>query len=424
MDILSLQFLSALMAIVVIDLVLAGDNAIVIALATRKLPDHMRRTAILWGTVGAVVVRSAMTAGVVWLLKIPGLMLAGGVLLVWIAYKLLADHADDEQEPELADGFWAAIKTIVIADMVMGLDNVLAVAGAAHGSFLLVVLGLLISIPIVVWGSQLILKMVDRFQFIIYIGAGVLAWTSAKMIISEPLVVPFMKANPIVPWLLYALIIGGVLGLGYLANRTADEDAPAVEPAEGTMSFDAAGHVLASSGLAGNSEAAGAELASDASSTNAPATNSTENFAVAKILVPLDGSTDALNAVRHAVTMAASRAGLEAHLVYVRQPSGTLFKRDEQPSWNASEAERALVDARALLDEHGVAHAEHVERGEAAAVIDRVARRIKAEQIVMGAAPASLLARLSGRSLASAVVAVSSVPVQVVSGGRVSTLTR
>ena len=131
MEIFSMDFLAALAAIVVIDLVLAGDNAIVIALAARNLPPHLRKRAIVWGTVGAVAVRSLMTMAVVWLLRIPGLLMAGGALLVWIAYKLLrpADgNAGEDAKP--ADSFWAALRTIVVADLVMGLDNVLAVAGA------------------------------------------------------------------------------------------------------------------------------------------------------------------------------------------------------------------------------------------------------------------------------------------------------
>ena len=142
MDILSLQFATALAAIIVIDLVLAGDNAIVIALAARNLPKHLQRRAIVWGTVGAIVVRTAMTVIVVQLLKIPGLLLAGGLMLLWIAYKLLRSGTGDGDAHAVqgADSLWAALRTVVIADAVMGLDNVLAVAGAAHGSILLVAL--------------------------------------------------------------------------------------------------------------------------------------------------------------------------------------------------------------------------------------------------------------------------------------------
>jgi YjbE family integral membrane protein len=214
------EFLSALGAIVVIDLVLAGDNAIVIALAARNLPAHLRRRAILWGTGGAVLVRSALTLVVVWLLKLPFLMLVGGAALVWIAYRLLVpDDEESSHEQAAASSFWGAMRTIVVADALMGLDNVLGVAGAAHGSYVLVVLGLLISIPIMVWGSTLILRLVDRYPAIIYIGSAVLAWTSVKMILHEPFVAQRLEALPWLAWLAYALIIGGVLLAGWLRNR-------------------------------------------------------------------------------------------------------------------------------------------------------------------------------------------------------------
>jgi len=218
------EFLSALAAIIVIDLVLAGDNAIVIALAARNLPKALQRRAIVWGTVGAVVVRASLTVGVLWLLQIPGLMLAGGLLLTWIAYRLLAgDNGGREHDVGPATSFWAAMRTIVIADAVMGLDNVLAVAGAAHGSVLLVVLGLLISIPIVVWGSTLILRWIERFPNLLYIGGAVLAWTSAQMIVSEPYLQEFFENRSVLKNATYPLVIGGVLGLAWARNRKAKE---------------------------------------------------------------------------------------------------------------------------------------------------------------------------------------------------------
>lgn len=178
MDFLSAEYLSALLAIIVIDLVLAGDNAIVIGLAARRLPKDQQKKVIIWGTIGAIAIRALATLVVVWLLKIPGLLLIGGVLLIWIAYKLIAEGKDHDIKAE--EGFWSAIKTIIIADALMGIDNVLAVAGAAHGNFSLVIIGLLVSIPVVVWGSTLILKWVDRFPVIITIGAAVLAYTARK----------------------------------------------------------------------------------------------------------------------------------------------------------------------------------------------------------------------------------------------------
>jgi len=218
----SAEFWSALAAIVVIDLVLAGDNAIVIALAARNLPKRHQRRAILWGAAGAVVVRASLTVGVLWLLKVPGLMLAGGVLLVWIAYRLLTgDESGREHDVAPATGFWAAMRTIVVADAVMGLDNVLAVAGAAHGSVGLVVLGLVISIPIVVWGSTLILHWLERFPGLLYVGGAVLAWTAVKMITDEPLVRGLLAGHALLVDALYVLVIGGTLGLAWLRKRRA-----------------------------------------------------------------------------------------------------------------------------------------------------------------------------------------------------------
>ena len=148
MEFMSAPWWSALLAIILIDLVLAGDNAIVIALAARNLPKHHQKKAIVWGTVGAITVRTLMTLVVVWLLKIPGLMLVGGLGLLWIAYKLIADQDDgDGEHGPAASTFWGAMKTIVVADALMGIDNVLGVAGAAHGAMDLVVIGLLISVP-------------------------------------------------------------------------------------------------------------------------------------------------------------------------------------------------------------------------------------------------------------------------------------
>jgi YjbE family integral membrane protein len=217
-------FLSALLAIVVIDLVLAGDNAIVIALAARSLPPALQKRAIVWGAIGAIGVRSLMTVIVVWLLHIPGLLLAGGLALLWIAYRLLLPDGNEEGTHAPAPStFWGAMRTIVIADAVMGLDNMLAVggaaAGAAHNSVALVVLGLLISIPIVVWGSTLILGWIERFPALLYVGGGVLAWTAVKMMTGEPLVKEALAGRPLITVFLYAAIVGGVPAVSWLRNR-------------------------------------------------------------------------------------------------------------------------------------------------------------------------------------------------------------
>ena len=227
MELFSNDWWSALMAIVMIDLVLAGDNAIVIALAARNLPDKLKQKAIVWGTVGAIAVRSVMTVGVVWLLQIPGLMLVGGLGLVWVAYQLLAEQGSDADHGPGATTFMGAMKTIVVADALMGVDNVLGVAGAAHGAFDLVIIGLLISIPIVVFGSSVVLKLVERFPIIIQLGAAVLALTAAKMIVSEPFLIdyfgssrgPIDAAQQAARFGIYAVTVAGVLAAGWWSQR-------------------------------------------------------------------------------------------------------------------------------------------------------------------------------------------------------------
>ncbi len=227
MEFLSAPWWSALLAIILIDLVLAGDNAIVIALAARSLPADLQKKAIFWGTVGAIGVRGVMTIGVVWLMQIPGLMLAGGLGLLWIAYKLLADTGEGDEHGPVATTFWGAMKTIVVADALMGVDNVLGVAGAAHGAWDLVILGLLISVPIVVFGSSVVLKLVERFPVIIQLGAAVLAFTAAKMIVGEPLLDSVFDADSqaAVRWATYAVAVAGVLGLGWLRQRKSGQTA-------------------------------------------------------------------------------------------------------------------------------------------------------------------------------------------------------
>ena len=235
MELFSAAWWSALLAIVLIDLVLAGDNAIVIALAARNLPPQLKTKAIVWGTVGAIAVRSVMTVGVVWLLKIPGLMLVGGLGLVWIAYKLLADDDGGEHSDPMANTFWGAMKTIIVADALMGVDNVLGVAGAAHGAFDLVIIGLLISVPIVVFGSSVVLKLVERFPAIIQVGAAVLALTAAKMIVAEPLLsdlfgaakTPAEAMQTAARWGIYTVVIAGVLAAGWWRKRQTSGSAAA-----------------------------------------------------------------------------------------------------------------------------------------------------------------------------------------------------
>jgi YjbE family integral membrane protein len=211
-------FWSGLASIIVIDLVLAGDNAIVIALVARNLPKRHQFRAIFWGTVGAIAVRVAMTAGIIWLLKVPGLMLAGGVVLIPIALKLLRQDPSEQgpQHPlRRADDFWSAIATIMVADALMGLDNVLGIAGASGGHLGLVVIGLAISVPLVVWGSTLLLKLIERYPIIIYIGAAAIAWTAGRMLTGDDLVDPWFDAHAALRYAVDAVLIGGIIGIGW-----------------------------------------------------------------------------------------------------------------------------------------------------------------------------------------------------------------
>jgi YjbE family integral membrane protein len=182
-----LEMLWALAAIILIDVVLGGENALVIAMAANKLPEHLRRKAMLWGTVGAVGVRFASVAALTYLLMIPGLRLIGGIALLYIAYKLVVTEEGDHNVAS-ASTFWGAMGTIVWADAVMGLDNALAIAGAAGGNWWLIIFGLLVSVPIILYGSTLVSKIMLRWPKTIWIGAGVLVIVAIQMMVNEPLV--------------------------------------------------------------------------------------------------------------------------------------------------------------------------------------------------------------------------------------------
>jgi YjbE family integral membrane protein len=207
MDLFTAEALSALLTIILIDLVLAGDNALVIGLVARQLPKDKQWSVILWGTAGAIIARVLMAIVVVYILMIPGFLLIGGLALVWIARKLVAPQEGGEEAHghghAAAATMAGAIRTIVIADAVMGIDNVLAIGGVARDSIVLLIIGLAISIPIVVWGSRLVIRLVERFPSIILIGGAVLAWTAAKMILDEKL----LQQLPFAGDLFSALII-------------------------------------------------------------------------------------------------------------------------------------------------------------------------------------------------------------------------
>ena len=206
-----MEFLGALMGIMMVNIVLSGDNAVVIALASRALPPKQQRMAILWGSAGAIGLRVVLTLVAVVLLQIPYVQFFGGLLLVWIAAKLLLEDGGEEHI-EASGSLWAAVKTIIIADIVMSLDNTLAIAAVAKGDYLLLGIGLALSIPLIVFGSQIIIKLMDRFPIIVYVGAGLIAWTAGEMMQADQLLAAYVQVLP--QWLLPALLTAGVVAAG------------------------------------------------------------------------------------------------------------------------------------------------------------------------------------------------------------------
>jgi YjbE family integral membrane protein len=220
------DFILSLLNIVFLDLILAGDNAIVIGLAARNLQGTTQKNAILLGTGGAVVLRIIATILVVWLLKVPWLLLFGGLLLIMIAYRLLAGDHTEDTDIQAGRTLWSAVRTIIVADAAMGLDNVIAIAGAAKHNITLVVLGLLISVPIVVWGSTLFIKLINRYPWIIYIGSAVLGFTAASIVASEKKIAPYFVAHPLLHYLFIALVIAGILASGHWQRHRAHTRIP------------------------------------------------------------------------------------------------------------------------------------------------------------------------------------------------------
>ncbi len=405
MELFTIEFLSALATIVVIDLVLAGDNAIVIALAARNVPRHLQMRAMIWGAGGAIMVRSLMTMLVVWLLKIPGLLFVGGAMLVWIAYKLLLkEDGNGNGNGTSINGtgtLSGAIKTIVVADMVMGLDNVLGVAGAAQGSFLLVVLGLLISIPILIGGSSMLLRLVERFPGFVYLGAGVLALTAAKMITAEPHLRDPLAAYTLTVPLLYVVTVFGVLWAGFVKNHRRLESRISARLVSFAQQRDTQASI--SRHLRG------------------------EN-AMLKILVPVDGSRNCQYAARHVIKEFMKNTAMEVHLLNVQPPFSKhiaqFVGKKNRESYHLDKGEKALRPIRDMLDRSGVTYSVHVEVGNKAKVIAEAARRLHCDHIVMSTARKNSLTRMIEDSVTNKVLELTTVPVEMIAGDAVSKLER
>ena len=196
LDLSSAAFWIAVGQIIAIDIVLSGDNAVVIALACRNLSPEQRKTGIFWGVAGAVSLRVVLTVFAALVMNLPWLKMVGGLLLIWIAVKLMLPEDEEGHDIEASANLWGAVKTIVVADFVMSLDNVIGVAGAAQGSLVLLLFGLAVSIPLIVWSSQVILRWMERWPWIVLLGAGLLGYVAGQMIFTDPGIVGLLQPLP------------------------------------------------------------------------------------------------------------------------------------------------------------------------------------------------------------------------------------
>jgi YjbE family integral membrane protein len=220
------DFMVGLLKIIWINILLSGDNAVVIALAARGLPPHQQKQAIMFGSGAAVALRIGLTIVAAWLLELQGLQVIGGILLLWIGAQLLADEEESDEEAKEHANMMSAVRTILIADLVMSLDNVIGVAAAAKGDQVLLILGLAISIPLVIFGSSMMIKLMERFPVIITAGAALIGWVGGETVASDVLLRDFSAANP---WFHMASAAAGaaiVIGWGrYMESRKSHSDA-------------------------------------------------------------------------------------------------------------------------------------------------------------------------------------------------------
>ncbi len=234
-DFLTTMHWGAVLQIIIIDILLGGDNAVVIALACRNLPREQRMKGILWGTAGAIILRVVLIAFAVVLLQVPFLKLVGGLLLLWIGVKLLVPEEEDEHgNIASATTLWSAVKTIIIADFVMSLDNVIAIAGAAQQAdpdhqMGLVIFGLLVSIPLIVWGSTLVLRLIERFPVVVTLGGALLGWIAGGMMITDPISVSWLGGEPS-DALKYSAEIAGAVLVVVLGKVIGARRKPAAQP--------------------------------------------------------------------------------------------------------------------------------------------------------------------------------------------------
>ncbi|MBL8289293.1 MAG: YjbE family putative metal transport protein [Rubrivivax sp.] len=399
---LSVDFWAAVGQIILIDILLGGDNAVVIALACRSLPAAQRTQGILWGTAGAIVLRVILIFFALTLLAIPFIKLVGGALLLWIGIKLLLPDHGGEGHGNIAasDKLWGAVKTVIVADFVMSLDNVIAIAGAAEGAgaantMPLVIFGLVVSIPIIVWGSQLVIKLMDRYPVIITGGGMLLGWIAGTMAISDPALARWVPTLPpdgsgppdVVPLWHYAAGAAGtlfVLALGrWLAARAAAARGPAVAVA---------------AAAAGPGKAL-----------------------IRRVAVAIDGSAGAERALQRALALrddVRSGGDLELHLINVQRPLSSEVTRfiagRTVEDYQRERGDKALEPAHQAAVAQGAKVQAHRRIGEPGAVLSELARSLGCDLIVMGARGLGAHTAALLGSVAQDTIARSEMPVLVV----------
>lgn len=390
MDFTSVDFWISVGQIILIDILLGGDNAVVIALACRKLPPEQRAKGVMWGVVGAVGARVVLIFFALQLLALPYLKAVGALLLLWIGIKLMLPE-DDEGHGKLEGGttLWSAVRTVIVADAVMSLDNVIAVAAAADGHLGLVVFGILVSVPIIVWGSKFVLALIDRFPVVVVFGAALLGWIAGGMLFGDVAWKDWAEAQA-GWWPRAASVIGAVfvvaVGRLLVMRRRARQ----------------AAHARAAATAAAGAAAPGA---------------------LRRVLVATDGSPGSARALRQALALREQlRDGTqtEVHLVNVQRPvSGNVSSfvaADSIEDYHRERGEQALAEARRTLGEAGIAFQEHRRVGAPGETIAAVAAETGSDLIVMGARGLGThTAGLLG-SVATATLEHAGVPVLVVRG--------
>lgn len=223
-EFLSGELFARFLGVLAIDLILSGDNAVVIALAVRQLEGKTRQRAIFWGATGAVALRLFFAAIVTYLLRIPFIQAVAALLLVWIAWKLLYDNpggeGEEEEEVEAGGSIWEAIRIIIVADAVMSLDNVVALVGVSGGNLWLLVFGLALTIPLIIWGSTILSSMMDRFPWLVYIGSGVLIYVAVEMFFKDRIIADYLgEAIHGIEWVIGLTLTALFIGFAYFWMR-------------------------------------------------------------------------------------------------------------------------------------------------------------------------------------------------------------